>query len=117
MWVTVVEQAGNTWLSVLKLIKHYEGLTPSKRPKNKSYETLVSCVKDQFIIIKFFFFKDIADHLQTFLKGFQTDAHMVALMALMSIRHINEKIFEDIYQKYNCCRCKHPISFNQNKCK
>ena len=32
----------------------------------------VKYVKDQFIIIKFRFFKDIADHLQAFLQGLQT---------------------------------------------
>ena len=79
--VTVAEQAINTWFSVLKVVKYYEGLAPSKRPKNKSYETLVNCVKDQFMIIKFHFFKDIAHHLQTFFKGFQTDAPMVPLMS------------------------------------
>ena len=33
------------------------------------------------MIIKFHNFKDIADHLQTFLKGFQTDAPMVLLLS------------------------------------
>ena len=33
------------------------------------------------MIIKFHFSKDIADHLQIFLKGFQTDAPMVPLMS------------------------------------
>ena len=32
------------------------------------------------MIIKFYFFKYIADYLQTFFKGFQTDAPMVPLM-------------------------------------
>ena len=41
----------------------------------------MKCVKDQFMIIKFHNFKDIADHLQTFLKGFQTDAPMVLLLS------------------------------------
>ena len=79
--VTVAERDVNTWFSVLKVVKYYEGLAPSKRPKNKSYETLVKCVKDQFMIIKFHFFKDIADQLQTFLKRFQTDAPIVPLMS------------------------------------
>ena len=81
--VTAAERAINAWFSVLKVIKYYEGLAPSKRPKNKSYETLVKCVRDQFMIIKFHFFKDIADHLQAFLKGFQTDVPMVPLMSDM----------------------------------
>ena len=29
--ITVAEQVINTWLSVLKVIKYYEGLPPSKR--------------------------------------------------------------------------------------
>ena len=70
--VKIAEQAINTWFSVLKVVKYYEGLAPSKRPKSKSYKTLVKCFKDQFMIIKFHFFKYIADHLQTFLKGFKT---------------------------------------------
>ena len=41
----------------------------------------MQCVKDQFMIIKCHFFKDTADHLQTFLKNFQTDAPMVPLMS------------------------------------
>ena len=56
--VTVAEQAINTWFSVLTVVKYYEGLAPSKGPKNKSDEILVKCVKDQFMIIKFHFFKD-----------------------------------------------------------
>ena len=79
--ITVAEQAINIWFSVLKVVKYYERLAPSKRPKNKSHETLVKCVKDQFMIIKFHFFKDIAEHLQTFLKSFQTEASMVPLMS------------------------------------
>ena len=46
--VTVAERAINTWFSALKIVKYYEGLASSKIPKNKSYETLVKCVKDQF---------------------------------------------------------------------
>ena len=71
-------------VSVLNVIKYSEGLAPSKRTKNKSYETLVNCAKDQFMIIAFYFFKDVADNFQTFLKGFKS-----------------EKIFEDVYLKYN----------------
>ena len=33
------------------------------------------------MFIKFHFLKDITDHLQTFLKGFQTDAPTVPLMS------------------------------------
>ena len=44
--VAVAEQAINTWFSVLKVAKYYEALPPSKRLKNKFYETLVKCVKD-----------------------------------------------------------------------
>ena len=61
--VTVADQAINTWFSVLRVVKYYEGLAPSKKPKKKSHEILVKCVKDQFMIIKFHFFKDIVDHL------------------------------------------------------
>ena len=35
--VTLAERAINTWFSVLKVVKYYEGLPPSKRPQNKSY--------------------------------------------------------------------------------
>ena len=76
----VAEQAINNWLNVVKVIKYSEGVAPSKSPKHKSDETLVNYVKDQFKTIKFHFFKDIADHLQTLLKCFQTDAPMVPLM-------------------------------------
>ena len=98
--VTVAARAINTGFSVLKVVKYYEGLAPSKRPKDKSYETLVK--GDQFMIIKFHFLKDIADHLQTVLKGFQTDASMVPLMSDILETLCSEKNFEDVYQKYNC---------------
>ena len=55
----------------------------------------MNCAKDQLMIIKFHFFKDIADHLQTFLKGFQTDASMVSIMSdtLETLMRIFLKIF------------------------
>ena len=113
--VTVAEQAINTWFSVLKVVKYYEALAPSKRAKNKSYETLVKCVKDQFMIIKFHFFKDIADRLQIFLKGFQTDAPMVPLMSdtLETLVRRFSKMFIKNTIVYDA---SNPISTNQNKC-
>ena len=41
----------------------------------------MKCVKDQFMIIKFHFFQDIADHLQTFLKDFQTGVPMLPIIS------------------------------------
>ena len=112
--LTVAEQAINTWLSVLKVIKYYEGLAPSNRPKNKSYETLVNCVKDQPRIIKFPF----SDILLTIFKHSKRLRNRCPYRSINELytRNINEKIFEVVHQKCNCRRCKHPISVNQNRC-
>ena len=63
-WVedrSVAERADEVWDSVVKVIKHWEGLSQSQRPKNKSYKTLKSV-------------------FEPYLTPFQTDATMIPFM-------------------------------------
>ena len=41
------------WDSVMKVIKHWEDVSQSLRPKNKSYETLVKHYTDPLMPAKF----------------------------------------------------------------
>ena len=62
-WVedrSVVERADKVWNLVVKVIKHYEGLSQSQRQKIKSYETLVKPYTDPLMPAKFKFFEYIA---------------------------------------------------------
>ena len=58
-------------------MKYWETLVKSKRPQNKSYELLLSHVKDQLVPCKFQFFSFIAGILQSYLVIFQTDRPML----------------------------------------
>ena len=59
----VAEEAITNWFGVLKVIKYSEGLDSSKYLRTNLMRLLVNFVKDQFMIIKFHFLKDVADHL------------------------------------------------------
>ena len=50
------ERADKVWDSVVKVIKHWEGLSQSQRPKNKSDETLVKHYTDLLMPAKCKFF-------------------------------------------------------------
>ena len=70
----VASRALSVWEYVVTVIKHFQTLTSSKQPKNnKSYDVLVQFHKDNTMILKFQFFKDIANILSAYLKQFQTD--------------------------------------------
>ena len=53
----VAERALEIWTSILSLIKHFEGLSVSKRPQNnKSYDRLVQNRNDLMVPTKLLFF-------------------------------------------------------------
>ena len=71
-WVqnkSVEERADEVWDSVVKVMKHWEGLSQSQRPKNKSYETLVKHYADPLMGANFKFFEDIASVFEPYLSN------------------------------------------------
>lgn len=76
----VADRALQVWTSIIALVKYFEGLCKSRRPQNKSYETLVSHHTDILVPAKLHFFRFLATILQPYLVMFQTDAPMVAFM-------------------------------------
>ena len=82
-WVedrSVAERADEVWVSVMKVIKRWEGLSQSQHPKNKSYKTLVKHYTDLLMVAKLKFFECIATVFKPFLTLFQTDALMIPFM-------------------------------------
>ena len=77
----------------MKLVKHWQGLPYSQRPKSKCYQTLVEHLLDKCIPIKLQFFQDIAAQLKGFLQKFQTNKPMVSFLesALVDLLHIMMK--------------------------
>ena len=69
------------WPNMVKIVKYWESLCKSKRPKNKSYEALVDHHLDKFVPLRMQFFKDLAKKLKGFLVLFQTDRPMVAFLS------------------------------------
>ena len=74
---SVAERALTLWPNIVKMIKHWEGLCKSRRPKNKSYTNLTKHYLDTLFPVKLQFFKDIASHLKGYLEVMQTDNPMV----------------------------------------
>ena len=62
------------------VVKYWEGLCKSSRPKNKSYETLVDHYTDPLVPAKLQFFAFIASIFKGYLVTFQTDKPMVPFM-------------------------------------
>ena len=52
----VAERALDVWPSIVTLVRHFEGLCQSKRPKNKSYDTFVTHHTDLLVPAKLHFF-------------------------------------------------------------
>ena len=76
------------------MIKHYEGLPPSKHPRNnKSYDTLVKYADDKLIPAKLQFFVDVAHMICEFLRGFQTNSPMMSFL----FRNHDLSCYEDVY--------------------
>ena len=65
---------------MVKIVKHWESLCKSKRPQNKSYETLVTH-SDKFMLLKMQFFRFLAKKLKPFLLQFQSDKPMVPFLS------------------------------------
>ena len=76
----VADKALQVWTSIIGLVKYFEGLCKSKRPQNKSYETLLTQHTDTLVPAKLRFFHFLASIMQPYLVMFQTDAPMVAFM-------------------------------------
>ena len=76
----VAERAIQIWNSFKAVINYWEGLCKSKRPSDKSYESLVQHYKDPLILSKLQFFAFIASIFKPFLTIFQTDRPMVPFL-------------------------------------
>ena len=77
---SVAERSVKIWLNLVKVIKYWEGLCKSKRPKNSTYETLVLHYKNPLMITKFHF-SYVAGIFKSYLVSFQTDSLMVPFMS------------------------------------
>ena len=86
-------------LEVLKpltmVIKYWESLCESKRPKNTSYEILVKHYKDPLVPTKLQFFAFVASIFQPYLVIFQTNSPMIPYMFCEL-----EKIFNQLIRLY-----------------
>ena len=65
----VVTRAIEIWENLQKTIKEFSSLPKRKRPQCKSYDTLLLYVSDPLMKVKFHFFKDLASHLEVFLRN------------------------------------------------
>ena len=91
-WVedeAVTERAIKLCRNIVKLVKHWQGLSKRQHPKSKCYQTLVKHHLDKFIPIKLQFFQDIAAQHKGFLQKFQTNKLMVPFLesALVDLLH------------------------------
>ena len=77
----VVTRATEIWENLQRTIKEFSSLPNSKRPQCKSYDTLLLYVSDPLIKVKFHFFKDLASHLEVFLRKYQTDDPMMPFLS------------------------------------
>ena len=78
----------------MQLVKHWQGLPKSLRPKSTGYQTLVEHYLDKYIPIQLQFFQDIAAQLKGFLQKFQTNKPMVPFLesALVDLLHTMMKL-------------------------
>ena len=96
-WVedeAVAQRAVKLWPNIVKLVKHWQGLSKSQRPKSKCYQTLVKHHVDKCIPIKLQFFQDIAAQLKGFLQKFQANKPMVPFLesTLVDLLHTMMKM-------------------------
>ena len=66
---------------MVMIIKHSESLCKSKRPQNKSYETLVQHHSDMFVPLRMQFFRFLTKTLKAFLLQYQSDKPMVPFVS------------------------------------
>ena len=73
------------WVNTCQIIDAWQKLAPSKRPKCKSYSTVVTAVNGHLATVNFQFFSFIAMTLQlcnmTFLELYQSDFPMMPNMS------------------------------------
>ena len=91
---SVAETAVKIWLNLVKVIKYWESLCKSKRPKNSFYETLVLHCKDPLMIAKFHFFSYVAGIFKSHLVSFQTESPMIKI-------NVSDKNIQKEYMETN----------------
>ena len=99
-WVqnkSVEERADEVWDSVVKVMKHWEGLSQSQRPKNKSYETIVKHYADLLIGTNFKFFEYIASVFEPYLILYQTDAPVIPFM-YEQLKEIYDRLISMVFK-------------------
>ena len=95
----VANRALQVWPSMVALVKHFEGLCKSSRPRNnKSYDTLVENYLDLLVPSKLHFFVFLAKIMQPYLIMFQTDAPMIPFM-LDELSNILYQLLRLVYRK------------------
>ena len=95
----VADRALDVWPSIVALVRYFEGLCQSKRPRNnKSYDTLVVQHTDLLVPAKFHFVRFMASILQPYLVMFQTDAPMVPFM-FDELSSILCRLLRSVYRK------------------
>ena len=65
------------WKPLTNVIKYWESLRKSKRPKNTSYEILTKHYKDPLVPMKLQFFAFVVSIFQPYLVIFQTNSPMI----------------------------------------
>ena len=76
----VAVRALKLWPNIVKMVNHWESLCKSKRPNNKSYETLAKFHNNSLVPVRLQFFVDVSSQLKGFLELFQTDKPMVPFL-------------------------------------
>ena len=95
----VADRALEVWSSIVALVKHFQGLCQSKRPRNnKSYDTLVENYIDLLVPSKLHFFRFMAQIMQPYLIMFQTDAPMLPFM-FDELANILYRLLRLVYRK------------------
>ena len=76
----VAIRAMKLWPNIVKMIQHWESLSKSRRPNNKSYETLLQFYNNKTVPHRLQFFIDLSSQMKGFLELFQTDKPMVPFL-------------------------------------
>ena len=94
----IPERAIEVWGPCVKLIRHYESFSKSKRPKNKSCERLVSNYTDLLVPVKLQFFVIVATIFEPYLSIFQTDAPKMSFM-FTELENIYNKLLRLVFRQ------------------
>ena len=76
----VAERGLQVWKPLTNVIKYWESLRKSKRPKNTSYEILTKHYKDPLVPAKLHFFAFVTSIFQPYVVIFQTNSPMIPFM-------------------------------------